>query len=315
MVRNYILLILFTVLPLWAQRPAEIGVITDNDLYTSPVNDQYYTNGIEFYYRYLSKPRKETTAKKITEFRAGQYIYAPQSVIEEDIRYHDRPYAGYLFGEAGISNYYKSENVLKMNFQLGIVGPESLAQDVQEGLHEVLGYHTVRGWQYQIQSLVGLQAEVVYATKILRKHYSEKIDFYMQGEIKAGTVWNSVSVGPMMRISLNKNNLIPIYDSALYNAALRYNKEEYKGRKELFLYVNPVINYQLYDATIEGSMFNDDSVVTFPLIPFRFNAEVGVKYAREKWSLSYSFNYRGKELSNNVITGYYYGSIAIGYFL
>jgi lipid A 3-O-deacylase len=84
---------------------------------------------------------------------------------------------------------------------------------------------------------------------------------------------------------------------------------------ELFLYFNPQLQYMNYDATILGSRFNDDSPVTFPLIELRFNAEVGIKYRHKNWNYSYSVNYRGKELSNNVITGYYYGSIMIGYFL
>jgi hypothetical protein len=104
-----------------------------------------------------------------------------------------------------------------------------------------------------------------------------------------------------------------MYDSALHGAALNIDKELSRQQRELFLYINPVINYQNYDATILGSMFNNTSPVTFPLIPFRFNAEAGVKYRYNNWTYSYSFNYRGKELTNRVITGYYYGSIVLSY--
>jgi len=104
-----------------------------------------------------------------------------------------------------------------------------------------------------------------------------------------------------------------MYDSALYGASLNHNPEVHKEQQEFFLYLNPSINYQRYDTTIQGSMFNDDSPVTFPLLPFRFNAEAGIKYRKEHWNYSYSFNYRGKELTNNVIEGYFYGSIGIAY--
>jgi hypothetical protein len=30
----------------------EIGLITENDLYTSSKNDKYYTNGLEIFYRF-----------------------------------------------------------------------------------------------------------------------------------------------------------------------------------------------------------------------------------------------------------------------
>lgn len=298
----------------FAQKPSEIGLITDNDLYTSPDNDQYYTNGLEVFYRYLGNHKSPKVAKRITEFRIGQYIFNPQSVKVADINYHDRPFAGYLFAEAGINKFYLNEDVLKMNFQVGIMGPGSGAQEVQEGLHNLFGYHKVRGWEYQIHRALGLQAQAYYSKKVLGNKFREKIDFYAVGEVNAGTIWNSITIGAMSRISL-AGLLLPMYDSSLHGAALDRDTDKYKGRRELYLFASPVVTWQLYDATIEGNMFNDDSPVTFPLIPFRFNAEVGVKYRRNNWDLSYSFNYRGKELSNSVITGYYYGSINIGYYL
>lgn len=298
----------------YGQKPAEIGLITDNDLYTSPINDQYYTAGMEFFYRYLSDHQSEKVAKKIYDFRVGQYIYNPQSVRAEDINVNDRPFAGYLFGEFGINYFYNNESVLKLNVQGGVVGPEAGAEAVQKGLHKLIGYPTVRGWQYQITTTVAAQLGVYYSHKILGGRFKEKVDFHVLGELNAGTIWNSASIGGMMRISL-KRPLQAMYNSSFHNAVLNKDKESYKQHRELFLYLNPNVQYMQYDATIEGSHFNDTSPVTFPLIPFRFNAEVGVKYRYNNWNYSYSFNYRGKELSNNVITGFYYGSIQVSYLL
>ena len=301
-----------------AQKPAEIGLITDNDLYTSPVNDQYYTAGMEFFYRYLSDKNSDRVAKKIYDFRIGQYIYNPQSVRAEDISVNDRPFAGYLFGEFGINYFYKSQNVLKINVQGGIVGPEAGAEAVQRGLHKIVGYPTVRGWQHQITTTAAAQLGVFYSIKIsppgLMHRFYYYTDFSLQGELNVGTIWNSASIGGMMRISL-KRPLEAMYNSSLHNSVLNKDKEAYKDHRELFLYLNPNLQYMQYDATIQGSHFNDTSPVTFPLIPFRFNAEVGVKYRYNNWNYSYSFNYRGKELSNNVISGFYYGSIQVSYML
>ncbi|WP_294823489.1 lipid A deacylase LpxR family protein [uncultured Flavobacterium sp.] len=303
---------LFCVL-VWAQKPAEIGIISDNDLYSSPINDQYYTNGIEFFYRYLGKRSDDKVAKKITEFRVGQYIYNPQSVRADDINVNDRPFAGYLFAEAGINTFYANESVFKVSLQAGVVGPESRAEQVQEGLHKLFGYPAVKGWQHQVTTIPAVQLQAMYSRKILSQRYSEKIDFHLQGEINAGTIWTSISVGPSARISL-RGILVPMHESALHGAALNTEKH-YNNRRDLFLYLNPNVQYMHRDATIEGSPFNNDSPVTFPLIPFRFNADAGIKYQRGHWNFSYSVHYRGKELSNNVITGFYYGSIQLGYLL
>ncbi|MDV6169200.1 lipid A deacylase LpxR family protein [Flavobacterium sp. DG1-102-2] len=297
-----------------AQKPAEIGLITDNDLYTSPVNDQYYTAGTTLFYRYLSDKSNDKLAKKIYDFRIGQYIYNPQSVRAEDINVNDRPFAGYLFGEFGINYFYSDESVLKLKVQGGVVGPEAGAEAVQRGLHKVIHYPTVRGWQHQITTTAAAQLGAYYSHKVLGNRFKEKVDFHLLGELNVGTIWNSASIGGMMRISL-KRPLEAMYNSSLHNSVLNKDKETYKDHRELFLYLNPNLQYMQYDATIQGSHFNDTSPVTFPLIPFRFNAEVGVKYRYNNWNYSYSFNYRGKELSNNVISGFYYGSIQVSYML
>lgn len=307
-------ILLFCFYSLYAQKPAEAGLVTENDLYTSPKNDKYYTNGLELFYRYLNNSSNVKLAKKITEFRLGQHIYNPQSVLADNFFVNDRPFAGYLFAEAGISKFYKSESLLKYTFQGGVVGPASGAADFQKLIHNTFGYHPVKGWQYQITNTPVIQAEIFYTQKVFKETFTEKIDVYLQGSVFAGMAFTGASVGPMVRISL-KDVLLPIYNSALYNAAINSIKEQYRQQQELFIYLNPVLNYQLYDATIQGSLFNNTSPVTFPLIPFRFNAEAGIKYRKNNWNFSYSFNYRGKELSNNVITGYYYGSISISRFL
>ncbi len=297
-----------------AQKPAELGLISDNDLYASPKHDRYYTNGIEIFYRYLDSSANPKIAKKITELRAGQYMYNPQTVRAEKWNVHDRPYAGYLFIETGMNTFYTSETVFKINFQLGIVGRESLAEGFQEQLHKFFGYPTVRGWKYQIKSTPGLQAGFFYSNKIFADRFKKKVDVHLQAEVYGGTIFTGISAGPMVRISF-KRPLLAVYESSLHDAVLSHDKESYKEKQEFFLFINPSINYQFYDTTIQGSPFNDDSPITFPLINWRFNAELGVKYRRNNWNLSYSFNYRGKELSNNVIQGYYYGSIGVGYLL
>lgn len=298
-----------------AQKPSEIGLITDNDLYTSLDNDQYYTNGLELYFRYLGNHKSAKVAKRITEFRVGQYIYNPQSPRAADINVNDRPFAGYLFAEAGINKFYLNEDVLKMSFQGGIVGPGSGAEEVQKGLHNLVGYKKVEGWEHQIHRALGLQASAFYSKKILPGQFKEKVDFHAWGDINAGTIWMGASAGITARVSL-KSLLTPMYDSALHGAALFREKEKYQ-QSEIFLYFSPSINYQEYDATIQGNRFNDDdqSPVTFNITPWRFNGEAGIKWRKQNWNFSYSVHYRGKELYNRVITGYYYGSINIGYFL
>ncbi|MFH6997575.1 lipid A deacylase LpxR family protein [Flavobacterium sp. FlaQc-57] len=292
----------------------EIGLITDNDLYTSSKNDMYYTNGLEFFYRFLSKNNNEKISKQITEFRIGQYIYNPRFINETAVDINDRPFTGYLFAEAGRSFFYNSESVLKTDFQLGFMGLNALGRETQESFHHVIGYKKVYGWENQLHNALAVQVHVMYSKKLFPTKHNDFIDLHFQSEANLGTIFTGVSTGFLTRIGFKK--LLPIYDSNLHDASISATPQY--NIREFYFYAMPSVNYQFYDATIEGSMFSNTSPVTFDLEPLRFNAEFGLKYRHNNFNMSYSFIYRGRELNDpltNTNSGYFYGSIRFGFLL
>ena len=302
-------------LPLFAvaQKGQEIGIISDNDLYTSSVNDKYYTNGLELYYRRLGQDENPEINKRQYEFKIGQYIYNPHTRFAEDIRRIDRPFAGYLFAEAGRNLFYQNQSVLKTNLQLGYVGPNSFAKEAQEVFHDVFGYKRIYGWDSEIRNALAVQANVFVSKRIVAGFSGDHVDFHVQAEANAGTIFDNLSAGLLARFSLKK--LLPVYNSNLYGATANADKSVYRSESEFYFYLNPGVNYQFYDATIQGSLFSNSSPVTFDLVPLRFIGEGGFKFRRNNWNLSYVFVYRGKEVDHPVNTGYFYGSIVIGHML
>lgn len=308
------LLVLTTALAFGQAKTTEIGFITDNDLYTSSKNDMYYTNGLELFYRFLSKNDNPKINKKITEFRIGQYIYNPRFINAEAVTINDRPFTGYLFAEAGRSFFYKSESVLKTDFQVGFMGPNALGKETQESFHHIIGYKEVFGWENQLHNAFAVQAHVMYSKKMFPAKHNDFIDLHFQSEANVGTIFDGVSTGFLTRIGFKK--LLPIYDSNLHDASVS-SVPQYNIR-EFYFYAMPSVNYQFYDATIQGSMFSNKSPLTFELEPLRFNAEFGLKYRHNNFNMSYSFIYRGRELRDpetNTNSGYFYGSIRFGYLL
>lgn len=311
----FALLILTSALSFGQGRKTEIGFITDNDLYTSSKNDMYYTNGLELFYRFLSKNNNEKISKKITEFRVGQYIYNPRFINAESIYENDRPFTAYLFAEAGRSFFYKSESVLKTDFQLGFMGPNALGRETQESFHHIIGYKNVYGWENQLHNAFGIQVHVLYSKKLFPNKHNDFIDLHFQSEANAGTIFTGVSTGLLTRIGFKR--LLPIYDSNLHDASV--STEPQYNIREFYFYAMPSVNYQIYDATIQGSLYNHTNPIVFDIVPWRFNAEFGLKYRHNNWNLSYSFLYRGREVEDSDLvrtnTGYFYGSIRLGYLL
>lgn len=284
----------------------EIGFVTENDLYTSSVYDRYYTNGLEIYFIKPISARK--AEKRLLGFRAGQYLYNPQTRDADNLLVNDRPFCGLLFGEASIFRYYKSENYFRTEVQLGYIGPNSFGEEMQETFHNLSNFKTVRGWQNQIHNAFLAQFN---ATHYLALPWvsNSKFSFGWQNKIQLGTILTGVTSGFNARIAIHK--LLPIYESNLYQASA--GKQTQPKPRELYFFLNPNFNYQFYDATIQGSLFSDSSPVTFDLIPIRFVFEAGFKYRYNRFNAHYTFNYRSQEVDNNVNMAYFYGSIKLGY--
>ncbi|MCG9792132.1 lipid A deacylase LpxR family protein [Flavobacterium algicola] len=300
-------LLLFSAVFYCQDTHSEIGIITDNDLYTSTINDMYYTNGLEIFYRHHTPSNNFKIYKKTIEFKLGQYIYTPSLMTYEESETMERPYASYLFGEVGRSFFYKNESVLKANLRLGYLGPNAFGREVQNNFHDLVGYPKFKEWDYQIQNALAIQTHFLFSKRVFQKNDSEFVDFHFRSKANLGTIFTGVSTGLLSRMSLKK--LAPVYNSTLYDGAVGSNESEF------YFFIATNINYQLYDATIQGSLFSNNSPVTFRLIPIRFNGEAGVKYRKNKLNLSYTFMYKGKESHSPKGTGYFYGSIGLSYLL
>ncbi len=289
-------------------RTNEIGILSDNDLYTSSRNDKYYTNGLAFYYRFLGKSKSDNVLKKTNEIKIGQYVYTPRFLNIEAVDINDRPFAGYLFGGFEKGFFYANQNVLKVALQVGTIGPNSHAKEFQENFHKAFQYREVYGWENQIQNALGFQAHVLFSKKLFPHKNQDFIDFNWQSEADMGTIFTGISSGFVTRIGFKK--LVAISDSNLFGASLGATKS---NNDEFYFYLAPSIRYQIYDATIQGSLFNGDSPLSFPINPFRFNAKAGFAYQKNNLNLSYSFVYTTKEVAESAATGFFYGSIGISY--
>lgn len=80
-----------------------------------------------------------------------QQMYTPANTSLAIPDPHDRPYAGVLLGNFSlISDNEDSRSVLALS--LGVVGPGSGAENLQNGFHGLIGQGTDRGWAYQISN-------------------------------------------------------------------------------------------------------------------------------------------------------------------
>lgn len=196
MKRKALVLFLLLIMP-WISADADAGsnpwthtFYFENDLFNG--TDSNYTNGVK--YSIISPdlsphapdgklPRRileyvqalpliaESTPNYThkVEFSLGQNMYTPADISETELIVDDRPYAGWTY----VSTAYHRKNEQTAHFQsmdtieiqLGIVGPESFAEESQKLVHEVRDLTRPNGWDNQLKNEPGLA--IIYEHKWL----------------------------------------------------------------------------------------------------------------------------------------------------
>ncbi len=285
----------------------EFLLISDNDLYVDTYRDRYYTNGLLLQYRYITT--NEKIEKQIFSFELGQFMYTPQSPFFIYPEQHDRPYAGYTFGNFSIHKFFKNQTAFKATFEIGLVGPLALAKESQDLIHFIYGFNDVPGWEYQIENALGININFSYLKPLTKKEHNS-IDFTSYSIAKIGTTFTEFSTAIVSRVSFLKKGLNKTNNSLLFNSNLNISNT---NLKEFFFFIKPQITYALYNATIQGGMFNNNSPITFDIEPLVFELETGIKFTLNRFNLGYSYNYYTKRLERMNQNSNNYGSIQLGY--
>ncbi|WP_166461182.1 lipid A deacylase LpxR family protein [Flavicella sediminum] len=285
----------------------EIGIISDNDLYVTTFRDRYYTNGTFLYFKYLGK---STQRKRIHEFQIGQRMYTPNQVYESETGLRDRQYAGYSFLKYSGLSFLKNKAALKMSIEIGAMGPNSLAKEFQNVIHDLYGFQRSEGWADQIANRFGFGIEANYTQPLLIK---KRFDLHFTGQVIAGTIFTNSSIELTNRFNLFNKALDPLNNSVAFGSHLTRNSKNSSYRNELFLFFSPSLNYAFYDATIQAKSANPYYTDTYNLVPFTYTLQIGIQYAIKRFSIEYSilkYSKKVKEMHDKTNT---YGSIKLAY--
>jgi hypothetical protein len=235
-------------------------------------------------------------------------IFNPRSGYRPDPATQDRPFAGYLYFGGALSWFHSDEHMLKAGLQLGTTGPNSLAQDGQELLHRTIGFYEPEGWDYQIKNEAAINASVQYV-QLLQRAANAKTDFSFEGYANAGTTFSGAGAGLLFRAG----NMEQLFSSASYDARVGTAANAGAGqRHELFFYAKPQLNIVAYDATIQGSMFSNNSPITFGVKPLVFAQHIGVNYSTGRLTLDFKAIFKTKEIKSNA-SAHQFGSITVNY--
>jgi hypothetical protein len=150
----------------WAESPPPdpssiVTVQLENDAFSVPSTDRYYTSGERLGYvtptgdlpgpiSWLGRQMFGEGTQRL-EIDVQQVIYTPVNTQLYDPNPYDRPYAGQLSLRGSLIQDTTTMRSI-IGVAGGVVGPDSLAQTVQNSFHTVIGNTTNNGWHYQLNN-------------------------------------------------------------------------------------------------------------------------------------------------------------------
>jgi len=290
----------------------EIGAENDNDSFLLKGSDRYYTDGAFIYYRTALRVNSNSAlANKVLGFEIGQKIFTPQSGYIPGPQYDDRPFAGYLYAGVTLNLLYKDESTLKLGAQIGVVGPASQGEVTQNFIHKTFGFYKPGGWQYQIKNDPELNLSAEYNRLIARASWA---DISLASYVNLGNGFSGAGAGPLIRLGLF-NQLF--HSVSTQSTVVSNDLIPELHPQEVFFYYKPQFNYVLYDATIQGGLFDnhntpDNLEITQDKEPFIFSQQVGVAFTTNRFVVDAAAIYHTKD-AKEMVRPHQWGAITVLY--
>jgi len=129
----------------------------------------------------------------------AQYIYTPSDISIVELMVDDRPYAGWLYLGCiffARDNYWQD----LVEFDVGIIGPYSLAECTQTEIHKLIDSTIPMGWANQLGTELGIN--VSYQKKY-RYRYKDIFDVIPSVGGSLGNIATYMDVGCSLRLGYN----------------------------------------------------------------------------------------------------------------
>ncbi|MCU0370366.1 MAG: lipid A deacylase LpxR family protein [Bacteroidales bacterium] len=227
--------------------------VFDNDIFD--YTDYYYTSGITFelfhpsvsaspFSRLLPGLRYSTNYYGIT---LVQNLYTPLKLENQDVLAGDRPFAAYLaLGHQRISLSPPKHRRLQSEFTLGVIGPASLGGVSQDIIH---GNEPV-GWINQVENDIVINYNIRFEQGIYR---AKDIEIAVTAGGQAGSLYDNITASLYLQLGRANDR---------YGSIFQTTGHQNKFSKRVRYYFALDLNNRLilYDATLQGGMFNRESI-------------------------------------------------------
>jgi lipid A 3-O-deacylase len=248
---------------------------------------------------------------------AGQNIYTPDDLDEQEVIVDDRPYAGYLYLGFGVIK--KSDSHMDtLEVDAGIVGRHSYAEDVQKQVHKWIGNDEPKGWANQLKDEPTLEITYEHKWKWLNaktgRHWG--YDLIPHAGFAVGNVAIYANAGAEFRFGWNRPNdfgTCTIRPGCESGASPDGENPDRPGRRlGVFFFLGADAQAVAHDIFLDGNTFQDSHSVKKK--PFVADFAAGLGFATSNLKLTYAVVYRTKQFDTQPQNEQVFGSLLISYY-
>ncbi len=318
-----------TVKPAFAAEPGNIiSIQFENDLFGGGT-DRYFTHGTRI--QAVTKPigwitdiadkfpgfSKEKALADPDDFlqartsiSVGQSIFTPDDISETELIEDDVPYAGWLYLGLGIMANQGFNRFDQLELNIGVVGPSSMAEEVQTEWHSLFGIDKPMGWKNQLNDELGVVLFYEQAHRFETRDWLLGLKWdiipHFGGSIgnvftfaKAGATFR---FGPDLARDFGPPRIRPsLPGSGFYSPEKGFNWYVFTGVETRLV---------LQNIFLDGNTFKDShSVDKKPLVG---DVHAGIVLQYDRLRFSYTHIFRSKEFDDQV-KSHKYGSLSISY--
>lgn len=280
------------------------SIADDND-YFGGWSDKYYTNHTRLSLTLGST--YEDNAQRALFFSLGQEIYSPKEREKYDPEMTDHPYAGYLYASVGDVKF-DDDFALAREVQIGATGEYSLAKEVQQAYHRLIGSVRPNGWETQIHSRF-----VAQFMGDIRKRFTlagtlgngNGADVIVRGFCGIGNLRGEASIGSEWRFGMN----------------LPKDFGSPNMRQSTSVTFDPQVDFSVYgfldlqgdaifwDETLTGN--NDNGTADIYAYPVAAQATIGIRAIYKNYALTFFQSFRTKDFSTQDKDFFAYGGFKL----
>jgi lipid A 3-O-deacylase len=279
----------------------------DNDYFST--YDLYYTQGANFEWANpslrkfpLSKLLFATGENNVYGISLEHNAYTPTSISHNDILYGDRPFAAALFLKTfAISNRPDKRVRVTSSLSTGLIGQSAGAHWIQQTIHEWINDTDPQGWQYQVKNDLVLNYEAGVEKNIM--HVNHFLLINALANARVGTLNDKLSAGLVFMTGALHPAITSVFTS----------QTQTKKKFHFHMYAQPLVNAVLYDATLQGGVFNRKNPYTLSydqVSRFTVQGNAGVVFYIQSVYLEYFQSVISKEFTSGL--KHHFGGVRIG---